>query len=92
MKPKKLLLIELNEFALYNISEELKNINQTTKIVPLLINIQNSSRIEEVFKIFKVDTVYHAAAYKHVSLVEENICESVKNNVFGTFSRCTNCT
>ena len=84
LKPKKLLLIELNEFALYNISEELKNINQTTKIVPLLINIQNSSRIEEVFKIFKVDTVYHAAAYKHVPLVEQNICESVKNNVFGT--------
>jgi len=51
----------------------------------LLINVQNSSRVEEVFKTFKVDTIYHAAAYKHVSLVEENICESVKNNVFGTF-------
>jgi FlaA1/EpsC-like NDP-sugar epimerase len=38
-----------------------------------------------VFKTFKVDTVYHAAAYKHVPLVEENICESIKNNVFGTF-------
>ena len=43
------------------------------------------------FKTFKVDTVYHAAAYKHVPLVEENICESVKNNVFGTFSNCTGC-
>ena len=85
LKPKKLLLIELNEFALYKINEELKNINQNIKIIPLLVNIQNKSKIEEVFKTFKVDTVYHAAAYKHVSLVEENICESVKNNVFGTF-------
>ena len=85
LKPKKLLLLESNEFALYKINEELKDITQDLKIVPLLINIQNSSRVEEVFKTFKVDTVYHAAAYKHVSLVEENICESVKNNVFGTF-------
>ena len=85
LKPKKILLIESNEFALYKICEELKNINLNIKIIPLLINIQNKSIIEEVFKIFKVDTIYHAAAYKHVPLVEENICESVKNNVFGTF-------
>ena len=85
LKPKKLLLLELNEFALYKINEELKNIKENLKIIPLLVNVQNSSRVEEVFKTFKVDTVYHAAAYKHVPLVEENICESVKNNVFGTF-------
>ena len=84
LKPKKLLLLELNEFALYRISEELKNQLKNLKVIPLLINVQNSSRVEEVFKTFKVDTVYHAAAYKHVPLVEENICESVKNNVFGT--------
>jgi len=85
LKPKKLILLELNEFALYNISEELKNTSQNLKIIPLLINVQNSTRVEEVFKTFNVDTVYHAAAYKHVPLVEENICESIKNNVFGTF-------
>ena len=85
LRPKKLLLIELNEFALYKISEELKQINQSIKIIPLLVNIQNSSKLQEVFKIFNIDTVYHSAAYKHVPLVEENICESVKNNVFGTF-------
>ena len=84
LKPKKLLLLELNEFALYKISEELKNQSKNFKVIPLLINVQNSSRVDEVFKTFKVDTVYHAAAYKHVPLVEENICESVKNNVFGT--------
>ena len=84
IQPKKLLLLESNEYALYKISEELKSINKNFEIIPLLVNIQNSSRIEEVFKTFIVDTVYHAAAYKHVPLVEENICESIKNNVFGT--------
>ena len=84
LNPKKILLLELNEFALYKINEELKKINQNVKVIPLLINIQNSSRVEKVFKTFKVDTVYHAAAYKHVPLVEENICESIKNNVFAT--------
>ena len=85
LNPKKLLLLELNEFALYTINEELKNIVPSLKIIPLLINVQNLSRVNEVFKTFKIDTVYHAAAYKHVPLVEENICESVKNNIFGTF-------
>ena len=86
LKPKKLLLIELSEFALYKISEDLKNINKSIKIIPLLINIQTNSKIEQVFKTFNIDTVYHAAAYKHVPLVEENISESVKNNVFGTIN------
>ena len=85
LNPKKLLLLELNEFALYKISEELNNIIPNLEIVPLLLNIQNESRVNEVFQTFKVDTVYHTAAYKHVPLVEENICESIKNNVFGTF-------
>jgi FlaA1/EpsC-like NDP-sugar epimerase len=84
LKPKKILLIELSEFALYKISEDLKNLNQNIKIVPLLVNIQNKLKIEQLFKTFNIDTVYHAAAYKHVPIVEENICESVKNNVFGT--------
>tara|TARA_A100001011_G_scaffold342305_1_gene375735 strand:- start:2930 stop:4882 length:1953 start_codon:yes stop_codon:yes gene_type:complete len=90
LNPKKLILLELNEFALYKISEELKNTKKGLEIVPLLINIQNSSSVEKVFKTFKIDTVYHAAAYKHVPLVEENICESVKNNVFGTLTTANN--
>ncbi len=85
LNPKKLVLLELNEFSLYSISEELKSLAKNLKIVPLLINIQNLERLNEVFNTFKIDTVYHAAAYKHVPLVEENICESIKNNVFGTF-------
>ena len=85
LNPEKLILVELSEFALYKINEDLKYINKSIKIIPLLINIQNQSKIEHVFNTFNIDTVYHAAAYKHVPLVEENISESVKNNVFGTF-------
>src|SRR5210317_2491295 len=86
LNPKKLILIELTEFALYKISEELKEMNKSIKIIPLLINIQNKTKIEQVLNTFDIDTVYHSAAYKHVPLVEENITESVKNNVFGTLN------
>lgn len=84
--PEKLLLLELNEFALYKIYEELKIVNKNLKIIPLLVNVQDQTKVNEIFKIFKVDTVYHAAAYKHVPLVEENISESIKNNVFATLT------
>jgi FlaA1/EpsC-like NDP-sugar epimerase len=86
LNPQKLLLLELNEFALYKIYEELKLLNKNLKIIPLLVNVQDQTKVHEIFKTFKVDTVYHAAAYKHVSLVEENISESIKNNVFATFA------
>ena len=86
LKPKKLLLLELNEFALYKIYEELKDYNIDVKIIPLLVNAQNQVKLESIFETFKVDTVYHVAAYKHVPLVEGNICEGVKNNVFSTLS------
>jgi FlaA1/EpsC-like NDP-sugar epimerase len=84
--PQKLLLLEINEFALYKIYEELKIINKNLKIIPLLVNVQDQIKVNEIFKTFKVDTVYHAAAYKHVPLVEENILESIKNNVFATLA------
>jgi FlaA1/EpsC-like NDP-sugar epimerase len=86
INPKKLLLLELNEFALYKIYEELNIINKNFKIIPLLVNVQDETKVSEIFKTFKVDTVYHAAAYKHVPLVEENVSESIKNNVFSTLA------
>ncbi len=86
LKPNKLLLLELNEFSLYKIYEELKTYNQKLKIIPLLVNAQDQLKLESIFETFKVDTIYHAAAYKHVPLVEENICEGVKNNVFSTLA------
>ena len=86
LSPSKLILAELNEFALYKIYEELIVINKNLKIIPLLLNVQNQKKLEIILETFEVDTVYHAAAYKHVSLVEENICEGVKNNVFSTLA------
>ena len=84
LNPKKLLLLELNEFALYKIYEELRILDKNLKIIPLLVNVQDQTKVNEIFKTFKVDTVYHTAAYKHVPLVEENVSESIKNNVFAT--------
>ena len=84
--PSKLLLLELNEFALYEIYEELITYEKKQKIIPLLVDSQDQSKLETIFETFKVDTVYHTAAYKHVPLVEENICAGVKNNVFNTLA------
>jgi FlaA1/EpsC-like NDP-sugar epimerase len=86
LKPKNLLLLELNEFALYKIYEELQNYNKDLKIISILLNAKEQTKLEAIFETFKVDTVYHAAAYKHVPLVEENICEGVRNNVFSTLA------
>jgi FlaA1/EpsC-like NDP-sugar epimerase len=86
LNPKKLLLLELNEFSLYKIYEDLNFFNKKLKIIPLLANAQDQTKMIEIFKTFKVDTVYHTAAYKHVPLVEENISEGVKNNVFATLA------
>ena len=68
--PNLLILCELNEFVLYNIYEELKTLNERVKIIPLLINVQDENKMNNILKTFKVQTVYHAAAYKHVPLVE----------------------
>jgi FlaA1/EpsC-like NDP-sugar epimerase len=85
-KPKALILCELNEFYLYKIYEELIIINQKIKIVPLLANVQDENKMNDILQTFKVETIYHAAAYKHVPLVEANICEGILNNVFGTYA------
>ncbi len=87
-KPNKIILFELSEFALYAIDKELQDLVQshqlTVEIIPLLGSVQRINRLENVMKAFAVDTIYHAAAYKHVPLVENNIVEGVRNNVFGT--------
>ena len=83
-KPRKLLLLEQNELALYNIQQELEERNQDVSLVPLLANIQDEKRLFEIFKAWLPDIVYHAAAYKHVPLVEKNFVDGVKNNIFGT--------
>lgn len=84
--PAKLLLIEQSEFALYAIHQELeaKLSEKKTILVPLLASAQDEDRIREIMSTWHPDTVYHAAAYKHVPLVEHNPAEGIKNNVMGT--------
>ena len=87
--PSKLLLIEQSEYALYAIHQELeeKLDGREIVLVPLLASVQGVERMREIMSTWHPDTVYHAAAYKHVPLVEHNPAEGVKNNVFGTL--CT---
>ncbi|HAT41360.1 MAG TPA: nucleoside-diphosphate sugar epimerase [Rheinheimera sp.] len=90
-RPSKLILFELSEFALYSIHRELLALCQKHKldcaIVPVIGNVQSQTRLLATMQRFHVDTVYHAAAYKHVPMVEFNVLEGVRNNVFGTW-RC----
>ena len=87
LKPKALILFEMNELALYSIDKELNNFNTSLfNIYPILGSINNKKRLKNLFEHFKVDTVYHAAAYKHVPMVEFNNTEGVDNNVFGTLN------
>jgi FlaA1/EpsC-like NDP-sugar epimerase len=84
--PSKLLLIEHSEFALYAIHQELQEKlgKNNITLVPLLASIQDDERMREIMSTWHPDTLYHAAAYKHVPLVEHNPAEGIKNNVFGT--------
>jgi FlaA1/EpsC-like NDP-sugar epimerase len=85
LKPKALILYEMSELALYAIEKELSNIGiNQIDMYPILGSVNNKNRLGNLFKHFNVDTVYHAAAYKHVPMVEFNNTEGVNNNVFGT--------
>ena len=87
LEPTALILFELNEFSLYSIEKELHKIaGQGIAIYALLGSVQDQQRVEAVCQKFSVNTIYHAAAYKHVPLVEHNTSEGIQNNVFGTLS------
>ncbi|WP_280524501.1 polysaccharide biosynthesis protein [Yersinia rochesterensis] len=87
-KPKLLILFDISEFSLYSIENEIaaicKNNKIDTEFVALLGSVQSETRLVQIMSSFQVNTVYHAAAYKHVPLVENNVIEGVKNNIFGT--------
>ncbi len=88
--PTQLVLVEHSEFALYTIHSELSRLCQEralpVEISPLLASVGNYPRMREICHQFDPDTVYHAAAYKHVPLVESNPAEGVMNNIFGTLN------
>ncbi len=87
-RPRVLVLFEQSEYSLYAIERELQAINRVdglgVEIHPLLGSVVHRRRCEMVMRSFGIETVYHAAAYKHVPLVEHNVIEGVQNNVFGT--------
>ncbi len=84
--PKKLFLLDNSEINLFNLKNKINNINTKIDIKLILGSINNILFLEDIFKSNKIDSVYHAAAYKHVELVEENIFQSLQNNVIGTYN------
>ncbi|PCK80245.1 polysaccharide biosynthesis protein [Rhizobium sophoriradicis] len=87
--PSTLILIDQNEFSLYNIHAELLKLaelyqQESLQIVPILCSVRDHDRMEHIMQSWRPQTLYHAAAYKHVPLVEHNAVEGIKNNVMGT--------
>ena len=89
-RPAKLVLFELSEYSLYTIERELQDLARrqggNIEILPLLGSVQDKGRLKSVMQAFGVETIYHAAAYKHVPLVALNTIEGIRNNVFGTLA------
>ncbi|MCQ4313540.1 polysaccharide biosynthesis protein [Pseudomonas stutzeri] len=89
-KPRALLLFEHSEFNLYSIHIELERAIERAslpvKLVPILGSIRNPERLLDVMRTWQVETIYHAAAYKHVPMVEHNVAEGVLNNILGTMN------
>lgn len=87
--PTRLILFEMSELALYEIARELRQLNDCelldVELIPLLGNAHHKYRVREVLQTYAVKTVYHAAAYKHVPIVETNMIEGIHNNVFSTW-------
>ncbi len=87
--PRRLVMFEINEYNLYKLEQELcetiEAIPHKIELISLIGSVQNQSQLSDTFSTFHIQTVYHAAAYKHVPLIEHNIIEGVKNNIFGTW-------
>ncbi|WP_332878342.1 nucleoside-diphosphate sugar epimerase/dehydratase [Massilia sp. S19_KUP03_FR1] len=88
LAPTRLIMLEMSEYALYAIDQELRAFIALHKLqvelVPFMGSVLDYHKSLDIFKLFEVETVYHAAAYKHVPLVEQNPVEGIRNNVFGT--------
>ena len=88
LKPKTLILVEQSEFSLYSIHQELEGIKSVegAEIIPIIASVQDETRMTKIISSWLPTNIFHAAAYKHVPLVEQNLLEGVKNNVFGTLN------
>jgi FlaA1/EpsC-like NDP-sugar epimerase len=86
LEPAVLLLVDMNEFGLYEIHRELGTRSDCVRLVPLLGSVCDESRMQDIIGTWVPDIVYHAAAYKHVPLVEHNPAEAIRTNIFGSFT------
>ena len=88
LSPSRLILLDMSEYALYQIEQELQGIlkskNIPVEVLPFLGSVLDGAKCEQILRTFAVDTIYHAAAYKHVPLVEHNPIQGVRNNALGT--------
>jgi len=84
-KPKQLIVFDVYENNAYDLQQELKEKFPELNLVVLIGSVRNTHRIESVFEKYRPEIVYHAAAHKHVPLMEDSPCEAIKNNVFGTY-------
>ncbi len=84
--PKQLIIFDIYENNAYDIQQELKEAYPSLELVVLIGSVRDDCRIRQMFEIYRPDLVYHAAAHKHVPLMEDSPCESIKNNVFGTYN------
>ena len=88
--PRRLVLLEVSELALYEIERELRSLNARSdnrvELIALLGNAHHKNRVREIMTTFAIQTVYHAAAYKHVPIVEHNMIEGIHNNIFATYN------
>ena len=83
--PKQLVIFDIYENNAYDIEQELKRSNPDANVVVLIGSVRDSKRVDDVFSTYRPDIVYHAAAHKHVPLMESSPCEAIKNNTIGTF-------
>jgi FlaA1/EpsC-like NDP-sugar epimerase len=90
-KPKLLILLDSSELALFKINSRLENLHSEVKIISLLVNLADKNLTSLIFEKYNIDTVYHAAAYKHVNILEHQIITAVNNNVFGTYNLLNEC-
>jgi len=84
-KPKQLVILDIYENSIYEVQQEIKNKYPELDLVVLIASVRNTNRMNWIFDYYKPDIVYHAAAHKHVPLMEDSPNEAIKNNVFGTF-------
>ena len=82
--PAHLVLLDISEFAIYSLLQELEKMHTSLAMTPLIGSVQDQRFISKVLSKFAIDTIYHAAAYKHVPLMERNVMQCIANNVFGT--------